>query len=362
MAVVAAHSFGGFVVPGSYAVELFFVISGFLISYVLVEVDAYSRKRDFWAARYLRLWPVYAVVAVATIVVSVVLRALTGSNLFLDTFAAVPAAAKAFLVFANATLIGQDWTLFMGVHDGHLAFTPDFHDSDVVLTFGLAVPPAWSLGVELTFYAIAPFVLRRWRWIVGLLVGSVAIRLALLVAGLATQDPWRYRFFPTELAFFLIGVLAHRLLQSRVGLLSERAVSIAAPIATAGFVALIAVWRLVPGPDAAKVWPYALLLAALLPLLLRFQKGRRWDRALGDLSYPLYIVHWLVIVSLKPVAAHFGVEFGTAPFFAIVLPSAIAGAWVLHRYVGEPVDRWRRRFREPAATREPAPQPLAVAD
>jgi hypothetical protein len=35
----------------------------------------------------------------------------------------------------------------------------------------------------------------------------------LIHLGIGTKDPWTYRFFPTELALFLIGALAHQVLR-----------------------------------------------------------------------------------------------------------------------------------------------------
>src|SRR5690606_31662210 len=72
------------------------------------------------------------------------------------------------------------------------------------------IGPAWSLGIELTFYLIAPFV-------VGLPLSKLLFVTLVALAfrlGLYYQDvqllPWRYFFFPSNFVFFLLGAIAYR--------------------------------------------------------------------------------------------------------------------------------------------------------
>jgi peptidoglycan/LPS O-acetylase OafA/YrhL len=52
------------------------------------------------------------------------------------------------------------------------------------------IVPAWTLGVELSFYLKAPFVLARRRLLLLLLAGSVVLRLWLIGIGVGLSDPW----------------------------------------------------------------------------------------------------------------------------------------------------------------------------
>lgn len=117
------------------------------------------------------------------------------------------------LVTANAGIWLQDVVMFLGLNPdtGQLYFTRDFRQSVPQLHTFLLVPQAWTIAVELTFYLAAPFVVRRrLRAIAGLLAASLVLRLVLYRTGF-NHDPWTYRFFPAEVAFFLGGVLAYRL-------------------------------------------------------------------------------------------------------------------------------------------------------
>ena len=68
ISVVFAHSIGFVFVGGQNAVRLFYMISGFLISFVLVERKSYSSIVLFYINRYLRLYPIYLSVAVLSLI------------------------------------------------------------------------------------------------------------------------------------------------------------------------------------------------------------------------------------------------------------------------------------------------------
>ena len=85
--------------------------------------------------------------------------------------------------------------MFPSVSGGHLAFCPNFGQSDPQLWKFLLVPQAWTLGVELSFYALAPFIVRRWKTLDCPLCCAWIARTAGAVFGLV-YDPWNYQFSP----------------------------------------------------------------------------------------------------------------------------------------------------------------------
>jgi peptidoglycan/LPS O-acetylase OafA/YrhL len=63
--VVLGHSGGGSIFTGpASAVQTFYIISGFYIALILQRTSAYKSKMAFYSNRYLRLFPVYIVIAV----------------------------------------------------------------------------------------------------------------------------------------------------------------------------------------------------------------------------------------------------------------------------------------------------------
>jgi peptidoglycan/LPS O-acetylase OafA/YrhL len=346
LAVVFNHAWSGgmIFVGGRFAVQLFYVISGFLISYVLVQARTYPRKRDFYANRYLRLYPVYLVVALAALLANVI-----ADSAFTDAWRASPHAARILLAGSNLLVFGQDWVMFSGVQDGSLVFAPDFYNSEVQLWHGLLVPQAWTLGVELTFYLVAPFILPNRRLIYLLLLVSLIARFAFLKMGFGYNDPWTYRFFPTELALFLLGALAHQLLAPAYRTLLGIRLTSMSTIATGFLVVLILFYFLLPIRTLYKGLFLFIAFIVLLPLAFEFQIKHHWDKKVGDLSYPLYIGHYLVIdIAKGPVAHLTGIDtLQTAIVLAVL---SLLFAAFLEFTIGRKIERWRVRFKAPAKT------------
>lgn len=346
IAVVLAHVWpnGPVFVGGQNAVQLFYIISGFLMSFVLVERKSYASARSFYVNRYLRLYPIYLVVAAISLC--------TRGPDFFEVYKSSWGAA-ALLVFSNAFLVGQDWVLFSAVKDHSLVFTTNFLNSDVLLFRGLLVIPAWTLGVELTFYAIAPFILPRRRAIYILLTASALLRGYLVLIGIGANDPWTYRFFPTELALFLLGALAHQILLplcvKHLGK-AERWL----PEAVTVFTVLMAVeYFNFPGQESVKRILLFTGFIALLPFAFIFSQRNRIDRLIGELSYPIYIVQMLAIQLVRYLTIG---KIDILDFhYMISLNSVIVSilfAILLNKLVGGPVEKLRERFRSDPPSRQ----------
>ncbi|EFF72987.1 acyltransferase family protein [Achromobacter piechaudii] len=342
LSVVLDHLGGGYadhLVGGRLAVQLFYVISGFLISYVLTATDNYQGATGkFYANRFLRLFPIYLAVAGLTLLAHVM-----SGGAFFRFYEALPFSADLFLVLSNLFIFGQDWLMFFGIEHSALAFTGSFAHSEVPLYQGLLVPQAWTLGVEMSFYLVAPFVLGSPRRLLALLAASLALRGILIVTGIGLTDPWTYRFFPTELALFLIGSLSHQVLLPRVKAWTRRFHRLPELGTAALFVYTLLHFSIGINHtvrDALAV----LLFAALLPLAFLFQSRHRLDKAIGELSYPIYICHSLVILFfswlLNDVEMHQPMLFS-----ALVIAGCIGFSALLNGLVADPVERLRSRLR-----------------
>src|SRR5690606_15594645 len=104
VSVVFAHlSLGDrFLVGGALAVQLFYMVSGFLITFVLN--NSYSDVRAFYLNRALRIFPIYWLV-----VILIGVFHLVASTGFYSVFLKIPASADILLIFSNIFLFGQDW-------------------------------------------------------------------------------------------------------------------------------------------------------------------------------------------------------------------------------------------------------------
>lgn len=241
--------------------------------------------------------------------------------------------------------------MFSGVSHERLVFAANFYQSDVVLYPALLAPQAWTLGVELTFYLLAPFVLQRKKIMLLCLTLSVGARIYLFHLGLGAKDPWTYRFFPTELALFLLGALAHQVLMPMYKkLLSTEELSRYASAATYFLVCVTLTFSNIPLNGAIKTIALFTLFLVSLPLSFWFQAERKWDKWIGDLSYPIYISHMFVIYLadwlLKTLHGDSVGSEDHSPMLGIgVVIGSICFAVLLNRFIGAPVESLRRRFK-----------------
>ncbi|WP_369798570.1 acyltransferase family protein [Achromobacter sp. RTa] len=345
LSVVLDHLGGGnadHLVGGRLAVQLFYVISGFLISYVLTATDHYQGATGkFYANRFLRLFPIYLAVAAMTLMAHVM-----SGGAFFRFYEALPFSAELFLVLSNIFIMGQDWLMFFGIEHSALAFTGSFARSEVPLYQGLLVPQAWTLGVEMSFYLVAPFVLRSPRRLLILLAASLALRAVLIAVGIGRSDPWTYRFFPTELALFLIGSLSHQVLLPRYKAWTQKAKRLPELGAAALFAYCLLHFSIGINPtvrDGLAV----LIFAALLPLAFLFQSRHRLDKAIGELSYPIYICHSLVIMLFTWLFDEINLHQPML-FAALVITGCIGFSALLNGLIADPVERLRNRLRADA--------------
>ncbi|MGB1373684.1 MAG: acyltransferase family protein [Aequoribacter sp.] len=343
ISVVFTHSYGFLLVGGQYAVQIFYMISGYLISFVLIESRNYKSVWKFYLNRALRLFPVYwLVLAVSLLAIGFASAVLGQEHQLLSTYESAPFWLRAWLTLSNVFVVGQDLLMFSAVRNDELVLLTDFRASDYPLWQGLAVPQAWTIGVELTFYAIAPFILHRQRWLCALLFFSLLLRIFFIGWGFGTQDPWSYRFFPTELALFLLGALSHQLWAPVV----TRTVTLknASEIATLMLAVFICSFWILPQNFLVTS---ILFLSTLfcLPLLFLFQERYEWDRRIGELSYPVYITHMLVIWVFGYALKLMGIDYKsfTGALIIVILTVLVSALvnWTVSRYI----ERVRRQIK-----------------
>lgn len=297
-------AFLGFsLIRSDIAVECFFVISGFYMSLVLNGKYADARYWTFISNRLLRLYPVYFIVLIATLFFTK------------QHWPPIDLAGSIYFAVSQLTLFGQDGYLFFAIDKGSLVTTADFAKASGPLWKFAPIPQAWSLGIELWFYLLAPFLLRRSKSIlITAFLISIALRLFLQYALGLGHDPWSYRFFPSELALFLLGTIANRM---------DRKSLIACT-------AIIVIALLINNPyDLQRTVAIIFLACAAIsiPWLFERTKNIALDRFLGELSYPIYIVHVFM--------GHFAGS-------RLALLLTIVCSVLLHLLIEKPIDRWRQ--------------------
>jgi len=302
-----------------FAVMFFYVISGFLISTALREKYAATMTGmlRFYQSRFIRIYSLYW---------SMLLLMLSAFG-FWGWFATLSAGDK----FTNLFVVGMDWRImFASYPDWHWdASAPFFHQ-------------AWTLSAELTFYVVAPLLLRSWKTTLGVLLASAVVR-GVLVTTTVFDGRWTYLFLPSTFLFFLIGHFAHEISQRRTILKNGACGALLLGCSLVCLQIGSAAW------DSLQFWTASLAFAAALPGVFAATKRSSLLNALGDLSFPIYLVHVMVIgvfvnnkiVEKLPPSA----TIMTAAFIAAVVVAAVFAHWVFEMPTAAAM-RWIIRRRD----------------
>jgi peptidoglycan/LPS O-acetylase OafA/YrhL len=289
---------------GAIAVAVFFAVSGFVVAEANATFYA-GRPAAFLTNRALRLVPPYlAALLLSALAQAALWRA--GRLVLWDYTLTAPPVTRASLAA------------------GALALVPGFPPRWLGVDFEF-IPFVWTLRLEVAFYVASTFVMAlcirtRTRWVIGAaicagLAGSAAFLLLAHRPGVLSTAP-----------MFLFGTSLF-LLEAKPSGLRVLLWVVSACVAAAGF----ASWRQHGAPVLA--WQYgvlAILLAAFSGLATRPFAGslKCLDQRLGDLSYPLYLNHYVVgIVAMSCAGPPDWRLFGAAMVCAVTL-SAVAEAGV----------------------------------
>ncbi|MEO7369352.1 MAG: acyltransferase, partial [Ilumatobacteraceae bacterium] len=327
LAVLAYHAKLGPFHGGYVGVDVFFVISGYLITLLLLRDLRASGPRalpEFWARRARRLLPGSFVVLVATLVIGrLVLDPLAQRDLMRDGLAATTFTVN--IVFAHRQ---NDY------FSAQLAPSPLLH--------------FWSLAVEEQFYLGWPLLMlaatrvrRAARWVPAALIATLAVVSLMLCIRLTPHH--------RSAAFFLLPTRAWELLAGAAlavgGTMPNRVPG--ALRACGGWLGLAVIVAtatrftdLTRFPGAAAILPVAATVLVLAagsddyPYGPRALLDRRPMAWVGARSYGIYLWHWPVLVLS---AARFGplsaVQRGAALMFAVAL------AAISFRLVEDPARR-----------------------
>jgi peptidoglycan/LPS O-acetylase OafA/YrhL len=310
----AVDRFVGFwTLSGWVGVDLFFVLSGFLITGILYDSRGSTGYfRNFYARRVLRIFPLYYAVVVFSLLILPHLQHWKLDNL--------------------ARINGDElwyWTLLSNFSIGaHAEFRHGILDI------------SWSLAIEEQFYLTWPIlvlVLSRRRLVAlccALFVGALAWRSALIVAGVspitvAVLTPGRVDALAT-------GAFIALLARTEAGLPRLKTWASATLVGSAAVVVAVAAWNdgfnPYTGPMAMIGYTaLALLFGAVLVLVLTAEPTWRRIRlleqrplvALGKYSYALYLFH-------LPIRAVIRDKVYTPDQFMVVMGSSLPGQVIFY--------------------------------
>lgn len=310
--LVKKNYFGNF---GGYSVVMFFTLSGFLITFLLlkeIEKQSYINAKKFYVRRILRIWPLYFLYI---LLVLMVMDFNVSKNILYYIFI-VPN-----IPFALQLATGSAFAIPLLIH-------------------------YWSLGVEEQFYAFWPWLIKKAmnikRTIILFCIGFFGLKVLLSV--LHAPVEWQAVFFHTRFACLGIGGIAACLYFEKNNLLpvfNKKVFELGAWIVLLlFFVDYLRVFSIVNSEIIAVVTTVIIFSQVNNSKPLISLENRAFDY-LGKISFGLYIYNPLVIYLLSPRIINLPIENSflkisllvLVNFFAVVLVSHISFFYFEKRFL-----------------------------
>ena len=322
---------------GWAGVDLFFVISGFVIAYsalILYRRDPKRFQRDYWMRRLTRIVPLYFLTVAAWIWLM-------------------------WPGFFDQPLGDWGWQLFT-----HLAFIHNFWPGTHSMIDGVN----WSLAVEMQFYLLVALLIGwidrtpGWRiWLYGIAIAWMWRAYTVALYGGPTTDAGSVFVHSTQLPGTLdefgAGIFLAKWVLDGTRLTALRGVLWIAGAALAGWLVMPEYWShaaywIFPGMVVFWKTGFAVVLLCIVAAAVELPQviAYRWLRpvdGLGEVSYGIYLWHLFVVEWL---VMQDGLRAGTALASVIAITVAIAAlSW---RYFEKPLMALGRRDRSKTVSRE----------
>ncbi|OGQ64725.1 MAG: hypothetical protein A3I81_07705, partial [Deltaproteobacteria bacterium RIFCSPLOWO2_02_FULL_55_12] len=289
---------------GWYAVFSFYILSGYLMTFVLNENYGFhwDGLRRYFTNRTLRIYPtLWAVILFSLPFVAYLPISDFHRNIYLPT--------SAYDWLRNLTLI------------------------DLRIPNPRLIPPTWSLFVEVVFYIAIGLIFARKKWITFLwFFASVAFTAYLVYSG--ADKEYRYFSIPASSVAFSSGAILYYLRKIQIpGWFT--------PAIIAAHALNLLYWHLVPEGRFLEGFYLNVVLSAALIFSLSKLRPTAIDKVAGDLAYPVFLCHWIIAALIN---YYFEINKG-ATLFIISIPPVLLFSFILHAQVEKKTNAIRDRVK-----------------
>jgi len=330
--VIVSH-FGFELVPGAHGVMIFFVLSGFLITWLLLnesERDGTVSLKSFYKRRTLRIFPAF----------------------------------YAYWLLLITILIGTGKAVLWPHAFSALFYSSNYY-SAIYGDPNNGFSHTWSLAIEEQFYLLWPFVflllrsnLKRMTTFLSLLIAAVWLHRAVLCFGFHVDQSYIQAAFDTRLDELMAGCLLAVLLKRRVlsrfwQLVSSNQLLPFATIALLMISVYAGEFYVVRYRDVFGFAIEPLLIAILIAQMIAFSSTTIWGwtefravKFLGRISYSLYLYQQLTLHAVKNALGGYPIIAQLAGAILVTVLIATASHYIIEQpFLKLRSSSWRRRLR-----------------
>ncbi len=331
-----------YVLTGTYAVDLFIIISGFVIFFLLdKKKEKYS---PYITRRFFRLFPVSFILFLIAIPACTLIP--DNAESYAHLFVSKPFPHLSYL---------DSWWANIELHVvSHLLMLHGMIPETVLPTAPIAfLPLAWSISLEWQFYLLAPlFFYMSKRLLIEKenYAGAIAFLFFTLFAAIIIKAVYptvlRGAFLPYKIHFFIIGWASYFL--SRY--LSFKNVDRDLVLLICLLIASVIAYTTKAHYRVNGSFPFVIWLL-LFPFVITSKKGWLVARLspildnktityVGKISYSIYLSHRLLIIFIMKAVSPFAHELNSMQFLWILMPTTIISTLVasafLYRFIEAP--------------------------
>jgi len=325
--VVALH-LGGLDAIGAYAVFGFYILSGYLMTFIMQKNYGYSLSgiSRYAINRFLKIYPIYW----GSIVLSVILIIFLG-----ETFSS----AYHNSIYYPRNIIESIRNI--------LLFFP--HMESPRLT-----PPAWALTVEIFFYIlIGAGLSKSKKYVLCWLIMSMIYHAIVIFKGLGWDK--KYFVIPAASLPFATGAFIYYFRDKILRQIKIICGKTAKYLPLIIFCAILLNWYVgyLSGYLRGVFFYTNYFLCSLMIVVLSERKTlpfitKKFDRWMGDMSYPVYLIHYQVGLVVVYILGMIGLEYRRpdSVIFMISIPFIFITAWIFTVTIEKPIDLIRDRVKQ----------------
>jgi 2-polyprenyl-3-methyl-5-hydroxy-6-metoxy-1,4-benzoquinol methylase len=199
-----------------------------------------------------------------------------------DFFISIGWGDRIYLFISNLCTWGIDLGFFQVIDQAsdQMVFSKNAGQGGIPVYHLFLVPQAWTLSLELYFYLLAPFIVRRFKIIVAVYCISVMSYVIPYKMGL---NFFHYlRFFPVTLSYFMVGAAVYWIYRKRNDLVKQIRY-VALPLIFSVVLAAIN-FKSIPLDERLKLILFVALVSITIPFAFELTRNWRVDKFIGDLS------------------------------------------------------------------------------